>query len=273
MTQDGTLGRISPRLVEGLLLSRPTYDEEECRFSDLIASMVQGVATDEEKEAARIHLLSCVECNDAIGMLREIESGLPNHAVDARSLWEKRPSKRSQRIAAFAAAAVMLFVSGIVLFYRGTDASRSGSDTLRVKGDGDTVFVAVKRGTVDFTAQPLDRLKNGDRVGFFYSAEKDGFAAVFNVDSAGSVTRLFPSESGKSAPIRAAERSPLPDGALVEEGRGCEWVAAVFSDTPLDLNTVEGILSQSVGTRLDDSCDYDPDVPDARSVIVVPFRR
>jgi hypothetical protein len=45
---------------------------------------------------------------------------------------------------------------------------------------------------------------------------------------------------------------PLPDGAVLEDGSGCEWIAAFFSDSAPRVHEFEGALREAVRQRIND---------------------
>jgi hypothetical protein len=143
--------------------------------------------------------------------------------------------------------------------------------SLTPKGMDDRVEVAAQRGPDRFRLGANERLAAGDRLGFFYSAERPGHLMLLAVDEEGTVTTLHPGQGELSAPIQAGQDVSLPDGAVADEGRGCEWIVAVFSDRPLTVRDVhQRIQSAPRGTT---DCTLEPRILDARSVRVLPLRR
>ena len=94
----------------------------------------------------------------------------------------------------------------------------------------------------DFSAQVFNfvggaQLIDGDRLGFFYTAPAAGHMLIFygEIADGPQLTRLFPAEGPPgSAPVQAGKAVPVPDGAVVGPGAGCEWVVGLFSEAPID---------------------------------------
>jgi hypothetical protein len=273
MTRVDPLGLVDTQTLENLLSARPRFNEEECEHAPLIASAVQGIADEDDMVAADAHLAACAECRLAVLTLHGIDLNMkPSSETGADSIREILPNARLKPFAWAAAAAVLLFAVIFAVHQTGTHAPLPG-EGLTVKGENDALFVAVKRGADGFSARPFEQLVTGDQIGLFYTSQQAGFLAVFNVDETGTVTRLFPAAKTKSASIEKAERSPLPDGATVREGSGCEWVVAVFSDVPLELEETARFLDGTDKTGQLEACNYSAQVPGARSVVVLPLRR
>ena len=130
--------------------------------------------------------------------------------------------------------------------------------------------MAIQRGDAKYKLRPMARIKRGDIIGLFYSATKTGYIAVFSHDQARRTTLLYPSRRTESASIAAKHQAPLPDGAVVEQGTGCEWFVAVFSDKPLSLKTLSAQIAES--HHVNNSCNLILDIKDARTVRVLPLR-
>lgn len=108
---------------------------------------------------------------------------------------------------------------------------------LVAKGPGALLSVVARRGEATFVVRPDTRLRAGDVLGFFVTAPRAGHVAVHLVDGAGA-TRLAPS-GGRVGWFPAGARVPLPEGARMTAGAGCEWIGAAFSDRPLPAGAIE----------------------------------
>jgi hypothetical protein len=131
------------------------------------------------------------------------------------------------------------------------------------------LFVAVERQGTRYTLHPQGQLKVGDRIGLFYSAKRDGYLSVLALDQKGAVTRIYPSKGSKSAFVPKADRTSLSTGALVQEGKGCEWLVAVFSDKPLDLDTLARAIRKA--KHAERSCGLALKFAGARTVFILPY--
>jgi hypothetical protein len=131
--------------------------------------------------------------------------------------------------------------------------------------------VGVKRDGQTFVASPLQVLKTGDRVGFFYTASKSGYLAVVNRDGMGTASVMFPNGALSSARIDAGKEIPIPDGAVVERGKACEWIVAVFSDEPMQLEKIKSTVENARPNG--ENCELSLEMKRTRTIVVFPFRR
>ena len=266
-------GFVDIQTVESLLASRPKFNESECDHTMLVAAAVAGVADSNEAAAAEMHLATCSECRAAVLLLLGIESQM-KATSKAASFAPYQPRIRiALRPYFWIVAATAVLVLAVVVFRSASRQAAHPEAALSIKGTADLLDVAVKRGAAEFTARPLDRLAEGDKLGFFYSSTRDGFLAVFNIDNDNSVTRLYPALEAHSASIGQASHTPLPDGAFVRDGLGCEWIVAVFSDKALDLEKISELLRGADTTDSPATCPLTVHVPGARTVVVLPLRR
>ncbi len=134
---------------------------------------------------------------------------------------------------------------------------------LVMKGAPITLKIAVERGAHRFTATPGARLDAGDRLGFFYSSAQPGYLAVFNRDQSGQVVPLFP-HLPQSAKVAAGSSVPLPDGATVERGSGCEWFVAVFSKAP---RSMEMLRKKVQAAQAGPECKLTLPIDDAQAIV------
>lgn len=211
----------------------------------------------------------------------------PAPATDDAEVVELGSRRRSPwshaATAALAAAAAVLIVLAVP---RGGEAPPGGEPAapgatpealggeLIPKGYIDQLHVAVQRGPNRFTVNPGDPLKTGDIIGLFYSTDSPGHLAIVHLDEQRVVTPLYPGIGKASAQIRPGDKVALPDSAVLEEGEGCEWFIAVFSDEPIALESLGNSLRQSASfTRADPACKLRASVDGARSIQVFEIKR
>ena len=180
---------------------------------------------------------------------------------------------RLKRVTMGLVAAAAVFLLGLTSYLIAVPSKEKKLDSgaLRIKGVGDDLLVVVQRGKKQFVVSPLDRLQEGDRLAMAYSADRKGYLVIVSRDSEGDATVLYPTAGRASAPIFAGERIPLKEGGFVENGTGCEWVIAVFSDDPLDTNRVLRAVKESDSTSK--RCGIDVTISRARSVAIIPMLR
>lgn len=223
-------------IEEGLrrLLAPETADGEQC--SRALYRHVAGEATAEEAEAFEVHLAECLSCREDLASFRSIDAG----ARPARALSLHRP------VWAVAAAAFVLCVLAVGLWFGLRDRDRDVSEGFRIKGPYQ-VKVAVQRGDESFTASAESVFKSGDVLGFFYTAPEDRYLVILFSDELGQITRVFP--AGPLVQMPAGVERPLPDGAVLEPGSGCEWIVAFFCKEPVEVNVLNDLLRRAVEAR------------------------
>ena len=94
-------------------------------------------------------------------------------------------------------------------------------------------------------------LKTDDQLGLFYTSEHDAYLTVYYLDQAGDAVRLFPARQPESALVQAGVATPLPDGARVNAGQGCEWIVGMMSSRPLADATARELVGGMWRTRSD----------------------
>lgn len=277
--------------IETLLLHRlPEAEEDHCAETEVVAMAIAGLGDDTVVKSASDHLERCSRCREAALMLHRIDAPtvLPqlNDRTPESVVLGKQPLWRRIPLSAAAALALIVSAAAIALWnpnrlttdpHRETSSEAQPSVALsehrfKVKGFEDTFLVAVRRGErVNVATQEINHLKTGDQLGMFYSALNPGYLMVVNIDQAGRTSILYPAGQRRSAAIAAGENRSLADGAVVNEGTGCEWITAIFSDAPLEIATVKAAIETS--QKRDNNCTLDVSIPKARTVKIVPFSR
>ena len=261
------------------LLGYPSVpiSEASCEGLPEIAAVLSGCATDAEIQAANRHLEQCALCREATLIVTDMtakgEFAAPSRTVahgDTVTSLKTRRRIPFSAVAAFAAG-VMAVTIGFALFRVIGPPLSEVSSQMSVKGTGDRLTLAVKRGSAEFIFTSGDTLKTGDAVGLFYTAETDGYLAIFGMDAAKEVTLLYPAGGTKSAKIVPKENAPLPDGAAVQRGQGCEWVIGVFSNEALDTAPIAEELRAAPENRR--TCRLKVEISGARQVRVLSIVR
>ena len=201
-------------------------------------------------QASREKATALIASNRELAEVVLLVSGDPG-GVQRRGGWGK--------IAGFLALAAA--IAAVIL----TRPPRDTSIELTPKGRDDRLEIAVQRGEARFRVRPNDRIATGDQLGFFYTAPSAGHLALLTMDENGKVEVL------SNGTIRAGSEIALPDGAIADEGSGCEWIIAVFSNAALSLSDVESQIAGA--TRESSGCRLEPVVSNARSVRVIPLVR
>ena len=269
---------IETALVEKLLAHRTVaIDDTPCDATEQIARVIAGESSPEEMRAADAHLAACDDCRRAVLSLgRLTATGDAAPLCDPEVYWTtgSRPGHAwsvcaKTRLIASAAAAIALVCGAFFLGWPNDDNVADAPGKLNIKGAEDALSVAVERQGTLHTLRPQGQLEVGDRIGLFYSAKQDGYLSVLALDHKGAVTRIYPSKGSKSAFVSKADRTSLFTGALVQEGKGCEWLVAVFSDKPLELDALERAVRKA--NHADRSCGLALEVVGARTVFILPY--
>ncbi len=259
---------LSLNKVEQLLVDCYRYPTEDHADHLLgMASIVAGLADEGTKTAFDNHLASCPVCTEVMRRLLQIDSD--QHIRYHTTKSSQKPNLKGVPIVLLAAAAVLVF--GLAVYFTLAPSHEEKAFPLRIKGFEDRISVVVQRGTKQFVLAPLDKLQKGDRLAITYSANRAGFLLIVSRDTEGRATLLYPTTGTESAPISADENIPLKEGGFVEQGTGCEWVIAVFSDEPLDVGRVLRAVEES--RKNSKECGIETTIPGARSVRITPVLR
>ena len=276
MTMDSKAHKIiDTKTVETLLRMRSNEPvEDECLQLEELA-----LALNSTKEESLLkmneHLQECSLCAQSVKLLQELETeGVikPCKPPVKSSFFSFKFLKSlsfSNRFIPIAATAVLLVVVSLTIFSNIENDKQFGN--LSVKGSGDTFFVAVKRGVSKFLAKPLEKLEQGDKLVFFYSSNASGYLAVFNLDMNSKVTLIYPSKGTSSIKVNSGNEVSLPDGGIVEQGSGCEWLISVFSEEPLLIDDLKSKIADSAKNIK--GCYFDLTIPKTRTVQVFSFKR
>jgi hypothetical protein len=235
--------------------------------------VLDGNADPEEIKAAGEHLKICPSCTQTSRLLREL---------DSEKCLNPFRQKLSDIVGYFRLSApkLVLSVAGLLLLlgigilwwnYSHPVKTQNQEVAFSIKGNKDTIDVAIQRGNVQFKAKRGDTFVQGDLLGFFYSASKPGYLALFHLDRSGNTSVLFPIGKSQSQKIEAGAEIPLPDGAVASAMKDYEWLVAVFSEDPLSLSSMDEILRRSAAHSSSDGA-IQVSIPEARTLWIFPIR-
>ncbi len=217
---------------------------EECSESLAFYRNSAGEMDAEEQESFRTHLSKCSECRRDLQFL-EAQDAAPK----TEGFFAGR--RRFRFLAPIAALGLLLGSLWLTnIFFE----EQPGEHVQRIKG-AFKLQVAVQRVEDRFVARSGDEFQSGDALGFFYSSAKDGFLSVIFYDAQGNQEKVFPTEQKGAAAVKAGVEVALPDGAVVEDGQGCEWIVALFAEAKFDpgslsLQIQEAARAAGPGCRL-----------------------
>lgn len=210
-----------------------------------LARFAAGDDSPEERAQLQGHLDGCMECRLD---LQRFETDVREHPLETGDKTRARSRLASIRVrwiaAVVAAAAALLMLLKVFPL----------PDVLHPKGHQSfqLVVAAARNGQV-VRVQDGTRVEPGDRLGFFYSAEREGYLMIWYASETEAV-RIFPAAHAGSERVPPGSELPLRDGATLTPGTGCEWIIGVFSGRPLadaDARAViEGMVARRSACRL-----------------------
>jgi hypothetical protein len=238
-------------------------DVSYCPGLPLVAALLEESKDPKIAIEAGQHLQSCATCRESLALLKEIES------VSATS---SNSSRQGQGLGLFGmrwawvgACALIGFISIIWLALYPRGPAQDSVRFLR-KGPKDTMSIAVQREDRLFVTSERKDLMEGDRLGFFYSAQSDGYMALFNVTADGTVTLLYPVGKKMMAPIRKGEHQVLPDSGIYRRSEACEWFVGLFADQELGLDDAKIRIEKALKKADFKHCSLEMDLDNLRSV-------
>lgn len=265
---------IDEQLVQTLLKQRYVSQADvDCCDMDALAMVHSGLADAQQSEQARRHLQSCRQCQEASMLLSGLLGGASIAPATAQryALWPGAWLQNMWRQNGFTLAAALATVLVLSVGTYTHFAAQPASDVLVLKGQGDQLAVAVSRAGRKFALRPFDKVEAGDQLGFFYTAAKPGYFGLVAVDRRGDRSILLPTPGEALRKIDAATQKPLLDGAIVEQGTGCEWLLAVFANEAFGQQELEQALQP---LRLHEKdCRAEIEIEWARTIVVFPLRR
>lgn len=243
------------RLEERLrALTLPVQPNESCAEEEALYRYATKEATPNERREFESHLSGCDLCRADLRLFHQVKT-------------PHRGPSRVQTVLAFvpiaAAAALLLLVL--------PQPTNQPAPELRPKGSFH-LHVAVQRGAARLLPRPGFELREGDLLGFFYSAPVPTHLLVLSANAAGEVTRLHPEIEQRLLPAGVELR--LEDGARwrVDENTGsCHWLAAFFSEAPItEAAAVQALQAAILSTN--DSCALALPALDDIAVEILPLR-
>lgn len=212
-----------------------------CASDAQLARHLAGELKGSEAEDFAQHLAGCADCAATLDDL-----------ADTASVWSA-PAPRvlpfPRRVRLFVAPALAL-AAMLCAFVASRLAPAPDLQRLTPKGAPSwSLELAVERGGQQFLAPSGARLQKGDQLGFFYSADRDGYLTVLYADAKSAPVRIFPARGDASAKVSAGQKLPLSDGALLDDGAGCEWAIGVFTPAPLSGEKARALVSAMLAAR------------------------
>ena len=111
-----------------------------------------------------------------------------------------------------------------------------------------TLHVARERGNVVSRLERGAHVRSGDRLGLFYTTERDGHLRVLYVQSDGEVAAAFPAPDASDRIVGGKEVA-LPAGIALDDGSGCEWLIALYSESPIDDDSMRQAIDEMIRRR------------------------
>jgi hypothetical protein len=214
-----------------------------CDKIDLLNYVTGGVS--EEKAALiRSHLNACASCREYCEALeREKQGFLAANPIDQVM---DRPARLRNvirfpalgRYYALAASLVICIGAGYVYL------NHTQTTDFRIKGETALrVFVLADDGTVEQRVN--NTFTTGERIQFQYSCGLKNRFIMMSLDSAGSLTTFYPGTGDSAIVLESGQDIPLPNSIMLDEYTGPELFIGVFSEKPLLVPMVKGIIGKT----------------------------
>ncbi len=118
---------------------------------------------------------------------------------------------------------------------------RTPSERRVVKG-GPQMQIFAQHGEAHFPVGEGKRLMPGDSLRFIVEPAGRHYLLIASLDSKGLVTIYYPYGGRASGLLPAGDTVELPGSVVLNETRGTEHLAAIFSDTPYQADLVAAVL-------------------------------
>ncbi|MBX7115603.1 MAG: DUF4384 domain-containing protein [Myxococcaceae bacterium] len=207
---------------------------------------LDAVVAGESSVFTATHLEQCVVCAQYVNRLRAESAAFVTarpFALFTRQLQRRGAERKKQPLKGWLPVAVSLLLAMAVM-----PALLPVVASPQVTFKGASVAVHVRRGEDVRTMREGEPLKPRDAVRFTLRSEKPGYAAVFERDSAGTVTVVAPFGSQSPQAI-AAGSTTLDDSAVLDGVLGQETFVAIFSEKPFAVNAVADSLRGATEAR------------------------
>jgi hypothetical protein len=204
-----------------------------------------------ELEAFESHLEGCAHCRQALSEFDALAGIWDAEPEEERPFIQRLLGPGRLRWAAgLAAAAALALVLVLVPF--GGQEGREG--VLTPKGYWQ-LHVAAERDGKTFRVTDGSVLKTGDQLGFFYTAEKEGYLTILYVEESLRIVRLYPTLGTPGGQVTLGKNIRIPDGAVLSPATGCEWIVGLFSEQELAeeiaMKSVSRMVKKRRGCTLD----------------------
>lgn len=219
--------QIPPRTAEGCL--------SDLSLDRLLAGELDGTAAGARATA---HLGTCRECTGRVSAIESEARRFP------QEIWVQGLAAKAKRAAAetgsriagsgrreagpvtrmLRTASGVALAAGIAAVAIFVQPPRTEPDG-RVKGEGLTVYVRHTDGRVD-EVLPGSRLAPGDSIRFEVSSAREGYLAVFGVDSTPAVTTYVPASGNAPLLLGRGSKQLLEGSIVLDDSSGAERVVA-----------------------------------------------
>lgn len=209
------------------------------------AVALEALSAGEAQPAGLVaHVDACPACGGFVAALRDASAAFIRARppeLFQRQLATRLERRRSgwRRRLAWAVPALATLALPLLLL------RPSAPEVVREKGAG-APFRVLRKSPGQAQPDPLPadgRVRPGDALRFVYEAPADGWLLVLDLDGTGAASVFYPFGGAQAAPVKKG--SSLLDRAVVlDAAPGSEWLAAVFSEQPLE---AAGLLEQLRG--------------------------
>lgn len=125
------------------------------------------------------------------------------------------------------------------------ETAQVAATSVRTKGSF-ALTIVCKRGDAMTTLADGENVREGDRLRFEYTQSKPGFVMVFSVDDSGKIFPYYDEASLQSVAAVAGNQVALPGSIELDAHKGLERVFALWSETPLDGQSVRAAVAEAL---------------------------
>ena len=210
-------------------------------------------------EARRIeaHCTTCTECSDYVKKLKtDRQQFLAVHPFSrfkpavtpapGRPWYAELldPFRHPALVPACSLIIILLVLSPIIYFAR---IHHPVTSEITFKGSDALSFLLNRNGLISVCTH-RDTLYPGDEIQVLYSIAKKGYLTLLSIDSYGTISWYHPDLKSTfcTIPVKPGRNQNYPTAILLDEAKGRELIVALFSATPLSIETVNNWVSRAI---------------------------
>lgn len=227
---------------------------EDCLSDLALDEWSNGELDEPERQRVQEHVTQCERCSERHQALERERAAFyaaaPSFERHAEQFVpHRKPGGRSRRVVMFGAGLAALAALAVIAL------SPSEPFGTRSKGGTPSIAYFVKRGERVVPGSAGTTLQPGDLLRFTYSAGREYYLALFNLD-ARAASVYFPS-APRAARVASGDRVPLDFSVELDSATGVEHVYALFCADSFELEPVRAALFASRKLPVPSGCHVD----------------